>query len=34
MGEDDSSDIPPVSTEEAIAEVRRWLDVEGMDPDV
>ena len=33
MGEDDSSDIPLVSTEEAIAEVRRWLDVEGMDPE-
>jgi hypothetical protein len=33
MGEDDSSDIPLVSTEEAVAEVRRWLDVEGMDPE-
>ena len=33
MGEDDSSDIPRVSTEEAIAEVRRWLEVEGMDPE-
>jgi hypothetical protein len=33
MGEDDSSDIPLVSTEEAIAEVRRWLDLEGMDPE-
>ena len=33
MGEDDSSEIPLVSTEEAIAEVRRWLDVEGVDPE-
>ena len=33
MGEDDASDIPLVSTEEAIAEVRRWLEVEGMDPE-
>jgi hypothetical protein len=33
MGEDDSSDIPLVSMEEAIAEVRRWLDAEGMDPE-
>lgn len=30
---DDSSEIPLVSMEEAIAEVRRWLDVEGMDPE-
>ena len=33
MGEDDTSEIPLVSMEEAIAEVRRWLDVEGMDPE-
>ena len=33
MGEDGSSDIPLVSMEEAIAEVRRWLDVEEMDPE-
>jgi hypothetical protein len=33
MGEDGSSDIPLVSMEEAIAEVRRWLEVEGMDPE-
>jgi hypothetical protein len=31
--EDDSSEIPLVSMEEAIAEVRRWLEVEGMDPE-
>jgi hypothetical protein len=33
MGEDDLSDIPLVSMQEAIAEVRRWLDAEGMDPE-
>ena len=33
MSEDDSSEIPLVSMEEAIAEVRRWLEVEGMDPE-
>ena len=27
------SDVPLVSTEDAIAEVRRWLEVEGMDPE-
>lgn len=29
----DSDDIPLVSTEEAIAEVRRWLEVEQVDPE-
>ena len=29
----DLDDIPQVTKEEAIAEVRRWLDVEKVDPD-
>ena len=33
MNEEDSSEIPLVSIEEAIAEVRRWLDVEKVDPE-
>ena len=33
MSEEDSSEIPLMSMEEAIAEVRRWLDEEGVDPE-
>ena len=33
MSEDDSGEIPLLSMEEAIAEVRRWLDVEKVDPE-
>lgn len=33
MEPQDRDDIPLVSTEEAIAEVRRWLDVENVDPE-
>jgi hypothetical protein len=33
MDAEERDDVPLVSTEEAIAEVRRWLDVEGVDPE-
>jgi hypothetical protein len=33
MSEEGSGEIPLVSREEAIAEVRRWLDEEGVDPE-
>jgi len=33
MDAQDLDDIPLVSKEEAIAEVRRWLDVEKVDPE-
>ena len=33
MEPQDLDDIPQVTKEEAIAEVRRWLDVEKVDPD-
>jgi hypothetical protein len=33
MEPQDLDDTPLVSTEEAIAEVRRWLDVEKVDPE-
>ncbi len=33
MEPQDLDDIPVVSTDEAIAEVRRWLDVEQIDPE-
>jgi hypothetical protein len=33
MEPQDLDDIPMVSTEDAIAEVRRWLDVEKVDPE-
>lgn len=33
MEPQDLDEIPLVSTEEAIAEVRRWLDVEKVDPE-
>jgi len=33
MDAEDRDDVPLVSKEEAIAEVRRWLEVEGVDPE-
>ncbi len=33
MSEGDVPEIPLVSTAEAIAEVRRWLEVDGIDPE-
>lgn len=33
MGEAEAEDIPLVSIAEAVAEVRRWLDVEKVDPE-
>jgi len=33
MEPQDRDDVPLVSTEEAIAEVRRWLEVERVDPE-
>jgi hypothetical protein len=33
MGETDADGVPLVSIAEAVAEVRRWLDVEKVDPE-